>query len=295
MKPQPLKEKQSVILVTRRFNGFFPNLSYRYTINPNSRLTLSFRKSVVRPDFIKLNPFIQYVNQTFYNQGNPDLRQFNIYVGSIRYAYKKYNFTLRYDYTSNYIPQELFVREGSSFISKATYANAADLSGFQFTVYLPVQPFKWWSMYNNINVFHARVKARDLKYTGLDFTNTNANLSSSNVFTLPLEIFGEVNFNISTNTRNNQTLFKGNYGIDIKLTKTVFRNLKLTALFEDITYQSNPWGYSQYNGINNNFYLQKDSRRIGISASYRFGHKKIADRRQRSMGIEDEENRIKKF
>jgi outer membrane receptor protein involved in Fe transport len=282
--------------VSRKFDGFFPNATFRYTINPSNRLSLSLRKSVVRPDFIKLNPFIQYVTQNFYIQGNPDLQQFNIYVASLRYTYKKYSLTIRYDYTSNYIPQELFVREGTSLVSKATYANAADLSGFQFTLYVPIEKFKWWSSYNNINVFHSTVRSRDAKYTGLDFTNTNANLYSSNVFTLPWKLYGEVNVSLGTNSRNNQTLFKGSYGIDVRLTQSVLQNrLKLTVLFEDITYQYLTKGFSNYNGIISSFSSQKDTRRFGVAASFQFGRKKVADRRQRSMGTEDEENRIKKI
>ncbi len=282
--------------VDRTFNAILPNLSFRYTIDKNSRLTVTLRKIVGRPDFIKLNPFIRYVNQTFYYQGNPDLKQFNIYISSLKYTYKKYSLTLRYDYTSNYIPQELFVREGSSFVTRATYANAADLHGLQVTLYAPFSPFKWWSSYNNINIFHGTVKSRDTKYTGLDFTNTSANFSSANIFMLPFKIFGELNMNMSTKSRNNQTIFKSSYGIDIRLTKNFVNDkLKLSAVFDDITYHSMLRGYSEYNGIINNFDIKNDTRRIGIAISFQFGHKKVAERRQRSVGTEDEESRIKKF
>jgi hypothetical protein len=76
----------------------------------------------------------------------------------------------------------------------------------------------------------------------------------------------------------------------------VFRKMiKLSVSFEDVTYQSIIRGYSDYNGIINNFSLQNDTRRLGIAASFQFGHTKVAGRRQRSTGTEDEENRIKKF
>ena len=280
----------------RKFQGLLPNFSFRYTTGKNSRVVVSARKVLSRPDFFKLNPFIQYVNQNFYYQGNPDLRQFNIYITSLKYTYKKYSITLRYDHTYNYIPQELLVREGSSLITKATYANAADLKGLQFTVYMPFEPFKWWSSYNNINVFHVNVSARDARYSGLDFSNTNASIFSSNIFKLPLNIFGEVNLFMGTNSRNNQTTYFGNYGLDIRLTRSFLKDaLKLSAVFDDVTYQSVKWGYSEYNGITNNFHVKSDTRRLGIAASVQFGRRKVAERRQRSMGTEEEENRIKKL
>src|SRR6185369_15558219 len=112
-------------------------------------------------------------------------------------------------------------------------------------------------------IFHGTVSSRDTKYTGLDFTNTNATFNSANILMLPFKIFGEVNVAVSTKSRNNQTIFKSNYGIDIRLTKNFFSDkLKFSAVFDDITYHSILRGYSEYYNVINNFHIKNDTRRI---------------------------------
>lgn len=281
--------------IKRTFNGLLPNLMYRHAFDEKNSVTVNFIRILARPDFIKLNPFIQYLNQNFYYQGNPDLKQFSIYISSLNYTYKSYSFTLRYDYTANYIPQELFVRSGTSLVTKATYANAADLHGFQLSIAVPFDKLKWWSSNNNINVFHGTVKPRDPSYTNLDYTNTEANFSSSNTFTLPKKFYGELNFSFSTRSRNNQVVYKGNHSLDLRLTRSILKNrLKLSVTYDDITYGAVTRGYKLYNGIRNDYSTKYDTRRFGISASYRFGSATIASSRQRNVGTEDEESRIKK-
>jgi hypothetical protein len=279
----------------RTFNGLLPNLMYRHSFDTKNSLTVNFIRVLARPDFIKLNPFIQYLNQNFYYQGNPDLKQFSIYVSSLKYTYKSYGFTLRYDYTANYIPQELFVRSGTSLVTKATYANAADLHGFQLSLSILFDKLKWWTSNNNINIFHGTVKPRDPSYTNLDFANTSASLNSSNTFTLPCQFYGELNLSIGSRSRNNQVIYKGSHEIDLRLTRSFFKNkIKLSVTYDDITYGAVTRGYKLYNDVRNNFSTKYDTQRFGISASFRFGHTQVASSRQRNVGTEDEEGRIKK-
>ncbi len=279
----------------RNFNGLLPSIMYRYALDTRNSLTFNFIRLLARPDFIKLNPFIQYLNQNFYYQGNPDLKQFNIYVSSLNYTYKSYGLTFRYDYTANYIPQELFVRSGTSLVTKATYANAADLHGMQLSVSIQFNKLKWWSSNNNINIFHGTVKPRDPSYTDLDFTNTSASLNSSNTFTLPYQFYGELNVSIGSSSRNNQVIYKGSHQIDLRLTRSFLKNkIKLSLTYDDISYGAVARGYKLYNGVRNDFSTKYDTRRLGISASFRFGHTLVASSRQRNVGTEDEEGRIKK-
>ncbi|RYY09335.1 MAG: TonB-dependent receptor, partial [Chitinophagaceae bacterium] len=131
----------------KNFGGFLPTLRVGYSINKTNQLSLSIRRSVIRPDYQKLNPFIQYVNPNFYIQGNPNLRQYNSYISQLVYTLKsRYIFTLRYDYAKDYIPQTAWVRDTiSSTVIRQTYDNLASGGGVQFSAYIPFTISKWWN------------------------------------------------------------------------------------------------------------------------------------------------------
>ncbi|MFS8083194.1 MAG: TonB-dependent receptor domain-containing protein, partial [Ginsengibacter sp.] len=61
---------------TNKNNYFnlFPNLSLTKMINANHILSLSFARRIDRPDYQSLNPFIYYIDEYTYREGNPYLK-----------------------------------------------------------------------------------------------------------------------------------------------------------------------------------------------------------------------------
>jgi iron complex outermembrane recepter protein len=281
----------------RNFSGFFPNASATYRFDKNNQLTLSVRKSVIRPDYQKLNPFIQYITQNLYIQGNPNLQQYSAYTVQTMYTLKsKYVFTLRYDYKHNYIPQTALVRESiNSTVTKQTYDNIASGGGVQLSMYLPFTVTKWWDMTVGVNAFSLYAKATRPGYEGFDYHNSNANISVTNVLQLPFGLFGLVQIDATTPFRVNQNELKGSYSIDYYLRKSFFKNMLSIGLSgKDLAYRDIRRGTSFFNGGRSVFYEKYDTRRFGIDIQYIFGRTKVQSVQRKNTGIEEEEGRIKK-
>ncbi|MBO9658365.1 MAG: TonB-dependent receptor [Chitinophagaceae bacterium] len=281
----------------RDFGGLLPNLRVSYRINKTNQLSFSAKRSVVRPDYQKLNPFIQYVTPNFYIQGNPNLRQYNAYLGQLIYTLKgKYVFTLRYDYAKDYVPQTAWVRDSiSPTVIRQTYDNIASGGGVQLSAYLPFSISKWWNTTVSINAFSLYAKPEKAGYEGFSYHTNNANISIVNILQLPFGLFGQVQFDASTPFRVNQNELKTAYSLDFYIRKAFLNNrLSFGISGKDLAYRDIRRGTAFFDGGYSSFYEKKDTRRFGIDIQFLFGRTKLATLQKKNTGIEDEENRIKK-
>jgi outer membrane receptor protein involved in Fe transport len=60
--------------VSQRYIGFFPRFYYGYAVSKDKTLSFSYSRSIQRPSFRDLNPFITKENDYSYISGNPDLK-----------------------------------------------------------------------------------------------------------------------------------------------------------------------------------------------------------------------------
>ncbi len=72
--------------VSQHYLDFFPRLYYGYSISAGKTLSVSFFRSIQRPSFRDLNPFITKENDYSYIKGNPDLKP--QYTNSINISYE---------------------------------------------------------------------------------------------------------------------------------------------------------------------------------------------------------------
>lgn len=278
----------------RYFPNFLPTFSFNFPINEKHKVNLIYKQYLVRPNYSQLNPSILYVNPYTVSQGNINIRQYNSYSLTGTYSFlNKYILTARYTYNSNAVPQYILTRLNEQF-TKVTYDNAISGGGIQATVYLPFTITKRWSSYNNINFFRLQYKTTNLAYTGFDYVNYNFNISSNNIIALEKNYSVGIDLSYGSRVRINQNTVEPTSSVDLQLNKSWF-NQSLTAslIIQDIFYRDIRRGYAIYDNTTNNFYETADTRRIGFSVRYNFGKTKLANSRQRSTGLEDEENRAK--
>lgn len=283
--------------VKKTFNGLFPSLLVRYNLNKNNRFVLQAKQLAGRPKFYQLDENIRFVSPNRIIQGNLGLRQFNLYLLSLRYTFKsKYTVSLRYDYIDNYIPQTLFVTESDDNIIRSTYENAGRLSGLQLTISFPVKISNTWKIRNYINSFYTKSTANDIRFKGLDYSTANLFYRITNSFSLPKDYFINFSFAYKTTAQINQTETDPLYSLDFTVTKSFFENrLKCNLEVNDIlrSYIEN-----RFTNINNIAFersdLFQDSRRISMRVSYDFGSRKIKYNRRKRDGIENDKGRLNK-
>jgi len=96
----------------RNYTDLFPSLLVSQNFDADHSLNFSYSRKINRPNYQNLNPFIFYLDQYTYNQGNPNLKPEYANNFEISYLLKqKYSVSLDYNHTSDVITQILLQNE----------------------------------------------------------------------------------------------------------------------------------------------------------------------------------------
>ncbi|MRI63057.1 hypothetical protein EDM00_03485 [Ornithobacterium rhinotracheale] len=111
--------------VKKDYINFFPWVYYKYSINPKNTIYFMAKRSITRPSFKELNPYVIKENDFLFNVGNPNIQpEFKIY-SELGYAYKKHYLSFfirkrdhviktRYFHDDNYITYSIDDNFGKS-------------------------------------------------------------------------------------------------------------------------------------------------------------------------------------
>lgn len=90
-------------VASRHYVNLFPRFYYGYTVKTGKTLSLSFSRSIQRPSFRDLNPFITKENDYSYIQGNPELKPQYTNSIDVTYSFPKQSVSLYADRTEHLI------------------------------------------------------------------------------------------------------------------------------------------------------------------------------------------------
>jgi len=142
--------------VDSSYNNLFPNVQVSHQLDKNNLLTVFYRRTILRPDYQDLNPFIGYVDQFYYNTGNPFLRPeyFNTYELSDLIA-DKYKISLMTIITDHFYGN-VFEQDNITKVYKSTKANLGTHYQYQAEFALPVTFTPWWNIDATVDIFHEK-------------------------------------------------------------------------------------------------------------------------------------------
>lgn len=256
----------------------------------NNNLAISYSKRINRPGYHQFNPFLNYVDQFSVATGNPSLLPAYFHNLELSYRFKQFlNLRAGYSYASGIVVRT------SQIIAETVIQKPYNL-GFEKIYTLSVSfnfnATTWWLMnYNGqLYSFHNRGK---FEFTNINSSSSGARIRLFNQFILHKKWTSDLSFNFIGREFTEQTLFKPRFhfygGIQLKLFEGK-GGLKLEL--EDIFYtqkrQGNLVGLEQTTLFRTSEF---DSRRVGISFSFRFGNEKFLRKRNNSQN-EPESNRI---
>jgi iron complex outermembrane receptor protein len=142
--------------VDSSYNDLFPNIQIGQQLDKDNLLTFFYRRSIHRPDYQDLNPFVAYVDQFYYNTGNPFLKPeyLNTYELSdlIKDKYKIGLMMIVTDRFFNYI----FEQDDATRVYTSTKANLGTHYQYQLEFNLPVDITPWWNVSADIDIFHEK-------------------------------------------------------------------------------------------------------------------------------------------
>lgn len=281
-------------VIEREYLNFFPSVFINQTLDKNNDISLSYSRRIDRPSYDALNPFVYFLDQYTYSQGNPFLNP--QYTNNFEFTYllkKKYSVTLNYSRTIDVIT-EVILPDNEKQALYQTNQNIATQNAYSMVINAPVAFTKWWSSNNNLNLFHIGFKAPDIAGQKLDNKSNSFQFKSQHSFKIQPGLSAELNFSYDSPVTFGVMEIGTRYGFDAGISKALMNkraSLKLAA---------NDIFNTQINNINSAFpglyytlYGVNDRQYVSLTFTYRFGKNEIKPARNRSTGLEAEQGRMK--
>ncbi|MXV49870.1 TonB-dependent receptor [Pedobacter sp. HMF7647] len=281
-------------VVNRHYLDLFPTLFVNQSLGKNHDLAFSYSRRIDRPSYDALNPFVFYLDQYTYNQGNPYLNPQYTNSFELNYTFKKtYTVGFNYSIIHDVITEVLL----PDYEKKALYQTNANLDkqiNYNVNLNAPINFASWWKSTNNVTVFYMGFRAADLNGEVLDNGKVAVQLYSNQNFSITKTFSGELSGNYQSPLYYGTLKIQTQYSIDAGVNKS-FMNKKLNLKFavSDIFNTRNSRISSAYNGLNYSLYQKNETRVARLTLTYRFGSNDIKPERKRSTGLEAEQNRMK--
>lgn len=184
-------------VVKRDYPQLFPSIFLTYNHSENNQYSLAYSRRVQRPNYEQLNPFLYFLDQYTYQQGNPYLKPSVSDNLEISHTWKQF-LTTTIGWQRIKDPSITVTEQNDS--SKITYAinrnlNAQNAYSIGLNAGFPVT--KWWTMQNNFQAFYLGFVYKDDK-NDLETGQVAAQINSSNSFVFGKGWSGEVNAEYQT-------------------------------------------------------------------------------------------------
>ena len=257
-------------------------------------LALNVGRRINRPDYNVLNPFNNQLSQLSYERGNPFLNPEIVNNIELGYTYNyRYNFKIGYSQTDNQITRLIGPDEDDARASFISWENLAKQTVISFNVSAPFTINKWWDAYVNLSGSHLDNQATYENGGTVDLQAFTYTLYQQSTFKLPAGFKGEISgYYSGPGVWGGVFEYDETWSLNLGLQRKFLNDqLSVRVSADDIFYASNWSGVSSFNGLVSTGYGNRDSRRVNVNVSYRFGNQKVKSRK-RKTGLESEGSRV---
>lgn len=273
------------------YTGLFPNVFVSYKANEKNQFSFSYGRRISRPDYEDLNPFLFFIDNYTYEQGNPFLQPSIANTVEASHTYRDF-LTTSVNYThTKALFTEVFEPNGNAIVVTHRNYGSSDNASVSVSAQVPVA--KWWMAipYGEYNYS---------SYKG-QFTSGNVNVDAStftfnmsNQFTFKKGWSAELSGFYRTKGIEGQIIIHPLWQMSAGVQKQVLKKKGTVKLnVRDIFRSMNPHGEINIQSTDARFSQNRDSRVATISFSYRFGKPLKGIKTRKSGGAGEEQGRIK--
>ena len=274
----------------KKYNNFFPSAFLNYEFTDGENVTVSYSRRVRRPRGRMLNPVSNYSSSINFFMGNPNLDP--SFTNALDFGYMKrwnqltLNTSLYYNHTTDatqFVRRVDGVNEEGIPVTISSPINLATEYRYGLELNLNYNPFRWWRMNANVNLFQVSTRG---DYTYVDFEGNSITQNFDNDaftwmgrinsrVTLPAKIDWQTNFMYRGAQKTAQGKVLGNASVNMSLSKDVLKDKATIALnVQDLfnsrklmieTQLAQAFSYSE---------MQWRERTVNLSFTYRFNQTK---------------------
>ena len=279
-------------VVDRNYLNFFPSLFLQESINAKNDVGFTYSRRIDRPSYDNLNPFVYYLDQYTYSQGNPFLKPQYTQSFELNYTYNKtINVSLGYSRTTDVITEVIKTVNKASF---DTQLNLQTQNAYSLNINAPFTFTKWWTGNLNFNGFYLGFKSDSLLGSSLSRGKAAFQAKALQTFSLGKGFKAELSGDYQSPLVYGVFNIRPQYAVDAGLSKSFANkkaNVKLSV--SDIFNTRTNNLSSNYSNTNIYIYQKRDSRVALLTLTYNFGNSKLAPTRRHNSGADAEKNRVK--
>ena len=277
---------------TRSYKNLFPTFYVGWNMDAERKnvLTFSFGKRINRPYFQQLNPFISPLDKFTFYSGNPDLLPTFSDNYSLAHSWDgKITTTFNYSNTTDNINETLEIRDGiyysrpGNISSSETYTLSID-GAFDLS--------KWYRFNSYVELGHNRFDS-ELYTEQLASRGTYYYLSANNTFQLGNGWKADLSGNYRSDLVYSQLILKSYSQVGMGVQKSFLEGKGTVKLNVSDIFLAN-----RGSGIINNLRLTnadwnstRDTRRVSLTLSLRFGKSTAKRKKYNSSGSDSEQRR----
>ena len=275
----------------RQYNNLFPTAYISYQADKNNQLTLSTGRRIDRPAYQDLNPFLFYVNQYTYQQGNPFLNpQYTMNVELSHIFKGLLTTTLNYSNTQSYFTQ-IFHSTGDTTTFSNGNLGRLESAGLSENALLDLTD--WWSVTLHLDVVYKKLDGfsdgEGIHTVGVTvFSEWNNQLKFKKGWAA--EQSGYFNSRDVEGQFVTQPFWQLSTGVSKQVLKgkgTVKVNMK------DIFFTDYLRAGVTYQNVREHFVQSNDTRQVNLGFAYRFGKVLKGPAHRSNGGAGDEQNRVR--
>lgn len=216
--------------IKRNYLDLFPTLFLREQLSPDYTIGFSYSRRIDRPNYGLLNPFIYFIDQYTYRQGNPYLKPQYTNSYEVNYLFKnRYTLSIGYRHTSDAMTTVIL----NDTLTKAIFQKSENLASnnyYNINLNAPVEIAKWWTANNNIVFYYNQFKSPDVNGATLNLSKLAYQVNTNQTFILSQSTSAELNANYFSSAV--QGIFNTGryYGLDLGLNQ-FFLEKKISLKF----------------------------------------------------------------
>jgi hypothetical protein len=258
--------------VTQHYLGFFPRFYYGYAVTKDKTLSLAYSRSIQRPSFRDLNPFITKENDFSYITGNPNLKPQYTHHFDLSFQLPKQSVSLYANRTNDLIAG-VYSNEGNITYYRPQNFGKQRQYGLDYNYYGDVT--KW--LYANVTAgtYYYTFEQGSLHPDQFSFnSNIYARIKMAKTWSADmLNVF-------NSRFQNYVVSAAPQYRMDLSLQKDIFSGkgtikLACTDVFNTLRDKN----FSTYDDFTLNFYQKRRTRSFMVMLIYNFStNQKIKNR-----------------
>ncbi len=281
-------------VVDRQYGEWFPSIFLNRKFNDNLSMNLSYSRRITRPTFNDLAPFIIFIDPNTFLTGNASLQP--AISNSAKYAinYKSYFFSLQYtnEDSSIAIFQEFIDEDTGRLIFEAS--NLDYTKTFSTALGFPFKISDWWKTQNNLTFVKQKVRTF-YNDDPIELSLGNFSANSSHSFKISNKFSAEISGFYNGPSFFGSAKYDEVYGINIGFQQKFsdkWGTLKFSIndILDSVKFTGGTDLPEQNIKTRNVFNFS--NRTFTLTYSRNFGNQKLASKRERETGSEEERRRV---